>query len=536
MREVFQEAKEQQAFQIFLIELEDLKDEELPLLNETEVCLEELFDGILPYIVSRSRASPRQTTASDLWNLYVKVQECLKIQGLNEENACGPWWSDLRKELLGFASAYENDPHFPAHGMSLKCLGPNALELNCSGWDTASRTKWNSLSCKVSDLDSLAIRQVVDKHISHCLPVDPEARLASLSAFQSTATRGGLASGCTRSEHSSMGDHTQRYLDSHLRKAVGDAYRDSISKVRDGSLCLTIEPDSYAPGGEELTTMESSVLAQWINCQLLPSLQEISEKVWTMDWTPEIRLDRIRQVDSIKDSPLLDRLAAYKDGTPASKLIKVKHLQELYTMLDNKFSISRDGESTFWNASTVKRALSSGEPQRNEMADHCAWLRKFHATRSKPTIDIQSYRSVQEDDSVLFAASGSGGTVNEDGSRDRVNKFILSLDEASTKYFQPSRLSQYSEFVAMCGLTPGDIKSMISCLQSAKASVGSGTGISNDNPRLRKQFCDTLDRTISALMSEAKTGGEPEPRPSTASSVYTDATDEWSISGPTPEQ
>lgn len=150
------------------------------------------------------------------------------------------------------------------------------------------------------------------------------------------------------------------------------------------------------------------------------------------------------------------------------------------------------------------------------MAKNCAWLRKFHNYRSRPTVEIDVYRTKR--DSVLFSVSGSRYGAKA------LKKFILSLDDMSTRKSRHSTVSNHLEFTTMCSLAPVDIDSMIGCLQNAKSSVALGAGIQNTDLAWRLQFCQALDRTISAF-EEAKAPESDFPTSTPSCSDFTDTTE-----------
>lgn len=265
----------------------------------------------------RYRAAPEQISARELRDFYTAVKNCLKLfvmtapEGSDHE-AVGLWWSNLGEVLKGFASAYENDPFFlepNSEAIRFQYLGPSALTIILRSRDGADRE--TKSFCQISGIDWKAsdIRKSTDNHIRRCIPIDAKARLRSLSSFQVHAHNNGPQPGATWMEHN---------LHEDTCKTIEEAYLDSVSTMREPSLCLSVDPELYSPGGENLTADESKLLAEWIRDHLIQSLWDELNKIKRSGWLPEDKVAKESEIEALvlERCPPPERLKAYKEGGP----------------------------------------------------------------------------------------------------------------------------------------------------------------------------------------------------------------------------
>jgi hypothetical protein len=509
MSEVSKGEKEVDIFRTFLQELADIKEDGLPDFFEDEGSLRHLFDELLPPIILRHLVSlAEEIPARRILDFYTTVKDCLKLDVLNpcEDDSAveGHWWSILREVFMTFVTRYEDDPyalHPYGDGIRFKYLKPGALTLTLRGRDLANRV--TKSFCQVSGIDGKSmVRQTVEDHIRRCHPIDAEVRLNSLSKFQQLAVINALELERTGSE---------RDLHENTSKTIEEVYWDSVSTLREPSLSLSVQPD-FSPDGENLTIHDSRVLARWLNECLRQILENVSSDIQRMSISQHVKDAILSAVLALKRSPILKRLAAYVEESPASK---VKDVQDLYRMCV-LLAHQPDAPPNLWTRVQPDNAMSRS----------CAWLRRFHEGRSRPTVEIDAFRAEPGGDNIVFSVSGSlyGGQP--------LKKFILSVDDLSSgKPHGPTASSNILQYTAISRLTRLDVQSIIKCLQHAKDSVASGDGVQNTDSRRREEFCHTLDRTILAF-NEAKSMESGLSPSSPSSSDFTDTTEDLSGTAP----
>jgi hypothetical protein len=322
-------------------------------------------------------------------------------------------------------------------------------------------------------------------------PPDTTVRLGSLSRFQHLALTDALEPTWLASD---------RDLHEETRKTVEEAYWDSVSTLREPSLCFSIDPDLYSPEGENLTARDSEQLAKWIRRKLIPSLEAVARDVQNQTWPLQVKWRKMAMAETLRNSAALGRLAMYKDGNSVSK---VRDLLDLYAVVSSSFAPKSDGQSVFWEATEAQPGLWGRASAFDEMASNWAWLRSFLKALIRPTINVNGYRKATGcDDLFLVSCASAGATTGANSHQNRSTGLILSSHEASSKDSHSPQPSTYSNFATICGLKAQDIDSIIDCLNIAKGSVKSGrAGPKHDDEENREQICRFLGRTVSAFES-----------------------------------